>query len=86
MNETGKEVAYKQILSNMQKHVGKTIQVIGKHPHSGEYGQTIRAEIPKGLETPMMLVRLESGEQCYCDHTNCFFIIGQISISRKDTP
>jgi len=70
------KITAEQLKRNMENFVGKKVRLQGKHPHAGELGETVRVEIPKGFDMPAMVVKLESGEECFVfDNTDIFFII-----------
>lgn len=72
------KISNEQILKNMSSFLNKDVIIMPGHPHENERGKTIRAEIPAGMNKPAMLVRLESGTECYVFKPNELFFITHV--------
>jgi hypothetical protein len=78
-----KKITTKQLLANMNNFIGKDVLLLDGHPHANEKGRTVKAEVPKGLSRPAMLVRLESGEECYVfEPSQLMFITNVIPVTK----
>lgn len=73
----------KQILKNMENFTGKNVIIVGEHPHSGKKGKTVKGLIPDGFLHPVMLVKLDSGLDCYANHDNLFFITQIMPVNNR---
>jgi len=76
------KITPEQLKRNMENFVGKKCRIIGEdHPHKGETGITSRVEIPKGFKMPAMVVKLDSGEECFVfNNTDILFIIATYEV------
>ncbi len=59
------------------KFLNKRVQIIGKHPHKGEWGRAIKVEQTKGLNHPGLYIKGEHGTDFYV------FDLSEIEIVNK---